>query len=295
MHRGRKIFLVAFGTKDLKKSAKRLRLQAQNSKFYDDIKIFDNEFFDKDMNFMVEKLIKDKKVRGYGYWIWKPYFILRVLEEIEYGDIINYMDIGCHIIKKNSRRFHEYINLISNEKKWLLPFQYKIIDSNLSKNFNYPNREEYKFTKSDLLNYFGFLSDKSMLETPQYWAGNFFIKKTDDSIKFIKEWLNIFYERFDLVDDTTSKIKNHKDFIENRHDQSVFSILCKKNNLDSLSAYECDWAILNHKRTWDHNIDSPILAKRDLDYGILKRFLNRQKKTFKRIKRKLFGEIKKIN
>ena len=52
---------------------------------------------------------------------------------------------------------------------------------------------------------------------------------------------------------------------------------------------------LNHKRTWDHNIDSPILAKRDLDYGILKRFLNRQKKTFKRIKRKLFGEIKKIN
>ncbi len=295
MHRGRKIFLVAFGTKDLKKSAKRLRLQAQNSKFYDDIKIFDNEFFDKDMNFMVEKLIKDKKVRGYGYWIWKPYFILRVLEEIEYGDIINYMDIGCHIIKKNSRRFHEYINLISNEKKWLLPFQYKIIDSNLSKNFNYPNREEYKFTKSDLLNYFGFLSDKSILETPQYWAGNFFIKKTDDSIKFIKEWLNIFYERFDLVDDTTSKIKNHKDFIENRHDQSVFSILCKKNNLDSLSAYECDWAILNHKRTWDHNIDSPILAKRDLDYGILKRFLNRQKKTFKRIKRKLFGEIKKIN
>ena len=82
-------------------------------------------------------------------------------------------------------------------------------------------------------------------------------ERFDDSIKFIKEWLNIFYERFDLVDDTTSKIKNHKDFIENRHDQSVFSILCKKNNLESLSAYECDWAILDHKITWNHNIDSP--------------------------------------
>ncbi len=290
MHKKQKIFLVAFGTKDLKKSIKRLRLQAQNSKFYDDIKIFDNKSFDKNMNFTVEKLIKDKKKRGYGYWIWKPYFILKVLEEIEYGDIINYMDIGCHIIEKNSTRFYEYIDLISDKKKWLLPFQYKIKDTNLNKNFYYPNREEYKFTKSDLLNYFGFLNDKLILETPQYWAGNFFIKKTDDSIKFIKEWLNIFYERFDLVDDTTSKIKNHKDFIENRHDQSVFSILCKKNNLESLSAYECDWAILDHKITWDHNIDSPILAKRDLDYGILKRFLNGQKKTFKRIKRKLFGE-----
>ena len=109
----------------------------------------------------------------------------------------------------------------------MLPFQYKIEDINLDKNFYYPRREEYKFTKSDLLDYFGFLNDKSILETPQYWAGNFFIKKNDTSIKFITEWLNVFYERFDLVDDTPSKIKNHKDFIENRHDQSIFSMLSK--------------------------------------------------------------------
>ncbi len=288
MSKKQKIVLVAFGTKDLKRSKRRLYLQAQNSKFYDDIKIFDYHFFDRDMKTMIKRLIKNKKERGYGYWIWKPYFILKVFKEIKYGDIINYMDIGCHILKENDKRFYEYINLISNEKKWLLPFQYKSEDINLDKNFDYPNREEYKFTKSDLLDYFGFLNDKSILETPQYWAGNFFIKKDDTSIKFITEWLNVFYERFDLVDDTPSKIKNHKDFIENRHDQSVFSILCKKNNLESISAYECDWAIFDKKRTWKHNIKSPILAKRDLEYNIFKRFLNRQKKNFLRIKRKLF-------
>ena len=228
MNKKQKIFLVAFGTNDLKRSIKRLQLQAQNSKFYDDIKIFDDQFFDKDKKTIIRNLIKNKKKRGYGYWIWKPYLILNVFKEINYGDIINYMDIGCHIVKENSKRFYEYIDLISNKKKWLLPFQYKIEDTNLDKNFNYPKREEYKFTKSDLLNYFGCLNDKSILETPQYWAGNFFIKKTDDSIKFINEWLNVFYERFDLIDDTPSKIKNHRDFIENRHDQSVFSILCKK-------------------------------------------------------------------
>ena len=45
----------------------------------------------------------------------------------------------------------------------------------------------------------------------------------------------------------------------------------------------------DNKRTWSHNIDSPILAKRDLKYNILKRFLDRQKKNLKRIKGKLIG------
>ena len=76
------------------------------------------------------------------------------------------------------------------------------------------------------------------------------------------------------------------DFVENRHDQSVFSILCKKNDIKSLSAYECDWAIYQNKRIWDHTKHSPILAKRDLQYNTFKRFIDRQKKNFRRIKSK---------
>ena len=55
MNKKQKIFLVAFGTTDLKKSIKRLQLQAQNSKFYDDIKIFDDESLDKIIGFIKEK------------------------------------------------------------------------------------------------------------------------------------------------------------------------------------------------------------------------------------------------
>ena len=47
----------------------------------------------------------------------------------------------------------------------------------------------------------------------------------------------------------------------------------QRRYVESLSAYECDWVMLNHKRTWEHNLNSPILAKRDLEYNILKRFL----------------------
>ena len=103
----------------------------------------------------------------------------------------------------------------------------------------------------------------------------------------MKEWNNIFIKRPDLISDKESKLKNHEDFIENRHDQSVFSILCKKK-IKSLSAYECDWALLKDKRTWNHNKNSLFLQK-DLRYNILIRFINRQKKNFKRIKVKLIG------
>ena len=82
-----------------------------------------------------------------------------------------------------------------------------------------------------------------------------------------------------------SCLKNFPGFVENRHDQSVFSLLCKKKSIDSISAYECDRAEKENKRTWEHNFDNPILAKRDLEYNLFKRFINRQIKNFKRLKK----------
>ena len=86
--------------------------------------------------------------------------------------------------------------------------------------------------------------------------------------------LGFFDKKFNLIDDSDSVIDNFKGFIQNRHDQSVFSLLCKKYSIKSLSAYECDWGEKNNKRSWDHNFDNPILAKRDLKYNIFRRFIN---------------------
>jgi hypothetical protein len=69
--------------------------------------------------------------------------------------------------------------------------------------------------------------------------------------------------------------------------QSIFSIICKLNNVKKLSATECDWAENNEKRIWDHLNKYPILAKRDKQFGIFKRFLNRQRKTLNRYLQKL--------
>ncbi len=287
MFKSSKITLVAYASRDLKKSVERFKTQAINSKFYDEIHVFNNRDFDKNDKSFYQNLINKYK-RGHGYWVWKPYFISKVLKEINYGDVINYIDIGCHIIGENKKRFNEYLELITNENRWLLPFQYTNEELDIDRNYEFPLRQEYKYTKSDLFDYFDCLNDRLFTDSAQFWAGAFFIKKNESSIKFINDWLEVFHKRFDLVNDTPSIIKNHNDFIENRHDQSIFSILCKKNRISSISAYECDWAFYNEKRTWMHNKNNPILAKRDLKYNFIRRFMNRQKKNFLRFKKKYF-------
>ena len=145
MNKNKKIILVAFGSNNLNKSIKRFLFQAEQSKFYDQIKIFKENDFDQKMNNFILKITKEKK-RGFGYWIWKPYFVLKVLEESNFGDIVNYVDIGCHIIGENKKRFNDYLNILNDENVWLLPFQYKEDYKILNNKYHYPRIEEYKFT-----------------------------------------------------------------------------------------------------------------------------------------------------
>ena len=44
----------------------------------------------------------------------------------------------------------------------------------------------------------------------------------------MQEWLEAFYKHFELIDDSPSTIPNLPEFRENRHDQSVWSVLNKK-------------------------------------------------------------------
>ena len=287
MYKNKKIILFAFASQDLSRSANRLKKQALSSNYYDEIKILSPKNFDEEMNkkFILTKDIGKK--RGYGYWFWKPFFLMKIMKKINLGDIIHYIDVGCHIQKRNSK-FNEYLDLLIKPENFILPFQYHLDNTEFPDDILFSRREEFKYTKADLIDHFKFLNNKNVTHSPQFWAGSFFIKKQKESEKFIKEWIEVFDKKFNLIDDSDSVIDNFKGFIQNRHDQSVFSLLCKKYSIKSLSAYECDWGEKNNKRSWDHNFDNPILAKRDLKYNIFRRFINRQIRTFNRYKNKYF-------
>ena len=185
MYKNKKIILVAFASNNLNKSAQRLKFQAEQSKFYDEIKVFEEKDLDIKIKLLIKKMIKLKK-RGFGYWVWKPYLVLKVLKNANSGDIVNYVDVGCHILGKNKKRFYEYLDIIIKPKTWLLPFQYKKDIKTLNKIYKYPKREEYKFTKSDIFDYYNCFKNKKIVNTSQFWAGAFFIKKTQNSLNFMK-------------------------------------------------------------------------------------------------------------
>ena len=99
-----------------------------------------------------------------------------------------------------------------------------------------------------MFEYFHCINKKEITHSPQFWSGSFFIKKNDNAERFVKKWNKVFEERFDLIDDTPSNIKNFSGFIENRHDQSIWTLLCLKHQIKIISAYELWYPKKNSKK-----------------------------------------------
>ena len=69
--------------------------------------------------------------------------------------------------------------------------------------------------------------NKSIDEQPnQYAGGLMMIKKTVSTMNMVKLWYSLM-SNYHLIDDSPSVLLNHPSFIENRNDQSIFSLLIR--------------------------------------------------------------------
>ena len=166
---------------------------------------------DIDINFKEKNKDILSKKRGNGYWLWKPYFILKTLKEkLDEGDYLIYTDAG--ILYMNST--YLIINFLKKQNAEMWMFRYY-----------YP---EKKYTKRDAFILLGadlpFYTD-----TYQYMAGVQVYKKSKFTEKFLEEVLYYSQDKRIITDQpNTLGLKNYKEFIDNRHDQSILSILIKK-------------------------------------------------------------------
>lgn len=271
------LYLCSFASPDLERSVKRFLDQSKSMKIYKDIKVFKYDDLNTNKKKQIKNFFKQGKTRLYGYACWKPEIILQYLKKIPKNSILQYSDIGNHFNKKGIKRLRYYVNLA--DKYNALVFQYKfskLIGLKFQRYF------EYQYTKSDAWKYLKITNNSSILKTEQILSGLFFIKNNSFSIKILNKWKNA-CDKSHLIDDSKSIYPNHKNFIEHRHDQSLFSLICKKKNLYSLSASECEWAINKQgERTWKHLENYPIHAKRDKKFNFFKHFIFRQKKNLMR-------------
>ena len=271
------LYLCSFASPDLNRSKKRFLDQSSELNIYKDKKVFSFNDLSEKKKFQIKNFIKEKKKRLYGYACWMPEIILNKIPD---GSILQYSDIGCHFNKSGLKRLKEYLEITNRNN--VLVFQYREPNIKMDLNLKYQIYYEQEYTKSDLFSFLKIPTYSSIRNSEQIWSGTMFLKKNLETINLLEKWLEISHVS-NLIDDSPSIENNHYRFVEHRHDQSIFSILCKIRNIESLSASECDWAEDENGRYWDHLKYFPILAKRDKKFNFLKRFFLRQTKTLKRI------------
>lgn len=111
--------------------------------------------------------------------------------------------------------------------------------------FRNDNLLEKCWTKGDVFRFFNEETESTIANSDQLLSGVFVIYVCPISRTIVSEWYEITHEHLFLSKDAPSIAPNSMEFIENRHDQSVFSMILKKRGITSLSG----WEIQNHPAT----------------------------------------------
>jgi hypothetical protein len=203
----------------------RLLNQSNNVELFDKTTLFTEDYLKSDVDFWSQhsNFIEHNR-RGYGYWLWKPYIIKKTMEEMKDGDILLYLDCGCEIDVRKKEEISEFFNRVKNE-------QIIFTDS------GFP---EQKFNKMDLVLTLNMLDHLENDETQhQYQGGAVLFHVCDKTRNIVNEWYKLGCD-YHNIDDSPSISANFRTFAEHRHDQSIFSLLIKKNNIEHRSSlFDC--------------------------------------------------------
>ena len=157
--------------------------------------------------------------RGAGYWIWKPYIILKTFESLENGDCVLYSDAGLKVID-NLNPLFDVMSNHPNDGKVIFRVPW-IGAQHVAKIWT--KRDCFILTNSDEAKYWNAPMTNGAVSL---WV------KNDNNIEFLKEWLRYLRDPRISTDDNNIFGANHFEFKDHRHDQSVLSILSVKYNFE---------------------------------------------------------------
>lgn len=168
----------------------------------------DAEFYAKN------KGILDQR-RGGGYWLWKPWAAARVGGLLRDNDYLVYLDSGCKIAKS----LQPWLDAVTTaDPGWyVLEFDERVA----------------RWTKGDIFKALG-VTVADYGEYKQVLAGIWAMRKTPAAWKILEEWLR-FAQDEQLITDATSIEPNPQGFTENRHDQSIFSLLIRIHGVKTIA------------------------------------------------------------
>ena len=168
----------------------------------DEAKIYRPEDIDKE--FLQENKAIFDQPRGYGYWLWKPYFIDRELKQMKDGDFLVYTDAGI-----------EFVNNINH-----------IIDRMMRDIWVFGNKWEHlHWCKADVMKAINCWTSGTQVQ-----ASVIIIRNSVWAREFVNEWL-MWCTVSGMIDDSPSNAQNHPEFREHRHDQAILTTLIHREQI----------------------------------------------------------------
>ncbi|TXT32951.1 MAG: hypothetical protein FD136_1189 [Chitinophagaceae bacterium] len=215
-----------------------------------------NDFSKTDF-YLKYKNITDQK-RGAGYWLWKPYYILQHLNKLHENDILIYCDSGLDIIDSLS----PLIELVRSQNSGILLFENYQGSGYFNRTSGFKVNEENIYIEMNKCKYWT-KRDAFILmgaDSSEYWdaaqtdACFQIYRKTETSLKFVREWLAYCCNEQILTDTPNlSGKENFDNFFGHIHDQTIVSLLAKKYQLD---LFRCPSQFGNHFKLPKYRIDN---------------------------------------
>jgi hypothetical protein len=190
--------------------------------------LLDNDFYEQNKSVLNEKV-------GAGYWLWKPYVILKALQNMPENAVLVYADTGLiftsslmPVIEKTEK----YDGIFYFYEPEIFSSLSASTDTQVASETGVDNMPEYK-------------------NFPQLWAGFMVFKNTQTSREFVKKWLDMCLN--------TNWLKGYGQG-RHQHDQSLMGICFLQNQK---GMHGVDAKEFRNILKWHHR------HKNESDYGLL--------------------------
>lgn len=239
---GKMKILINYADEKYKKTQKFNTWTGKHIAKFDKVYSFGPEDIDEEYREKHKDIFNYK--RGNGLWLWKSYFISKVMEECNEGDYVFYVDSGAFFLR----------NVDTIIKSMRKGEQIQVSDCPLL---------ESCFTKKECFEKME--CNEAYYKNSNQIQGGFFLAICNENTrKFVKMWQR-YSEQLDIISpegglDITDA--QGSEFVSHREDQSILSLLCKKYNIkahrDPSQRGKCPETFYNEKyayRVPEHSED----------------------------------------
>lgn len=159
-----------------------------------------------------------RRKQGYGRFIWKPFTLLKRLQEVPNGDFVIYADSGTHIDPSGKSKLDSYLNSMESADKSLGVFEV----SSKYKAISFVRRAVVE-------SYIPSFYSEPGVSMNSVYAGLLFARKTPRIQEQVQDWLKL-CEQFLPKIDLGSKKNEIAEFIGQDADNGMLPLVLAKYN-----------------------------------------------------------------